>query len=190
MTKSAQIRELARSGLSRAEIAAQLGIRYQHVYNVLKQSGLLSGRKIAVKQEKIASKVAEPVTIEFLKPFGFEVAGFWELSETGSISFDGKLPAKPGVYAFLLNDTIVYVGVSARNLRNRINFYAKPGASMRTSIRVNELVRTALLRGDVVALAVVSPQDQSMNGMTIPMHTAVEAGLIRELRPIWNKQGL
>ena len=37
-TKSAKIRELDREGYSRSDIAEYLGIRYQHVYNVLKQS--------------------------------------------------------------------------------------------------------------------------------------------------------
>ena len=37
-TKSAKIRELDKEGYSRSEIAKYLGIRYQHAYNVLKQS--------------------------------------------------------------------------------------------------------------------------------------------------------
>ena len=37
-TKSAKIRELDREGYSRSEIAKHLGLRYQHVYNVLKRS--------------------------------------------------------------------------------------------------------------------------------------------------------
>jgi hypothetical protein len=35
---SEDIRALAREGLKVAEIARRLGIRYQHAYNVLKQS--------------------------------------------------------------------------------------------------------------------------------------------------------
>lgn len=38
MSVSEDIRALAREGLKVAEIARQLGIRYQHAYNVLKQS--------------------------------------------------------------------------------------------------------------------------------------------------------
>ncbi len=42
MTVSEEIRVLARDGLSVAEIARRLGIRYQHAYNLLKANGLLS----------------------------------------------------------------------------------------------------------------------------------------------------
>ncbi len=37
-TKAAKIRALDRAGYARAEIAKHLGIRFQHVYNVLKRS--------------------------------------------------------------------------------------------------------------------------------------------------------
>lgn len=39
MTKAEQIRRLAAEGLSVSEIAASVGVRYQHAYNVLKRSG-------------------------------------------------------------------------------------------------------------------------------------------------------
>jgi hypothetical protein len=39
MSVSEKIRELARDGVSTADIARQLGIRYQHAYNVLKADG-------------------------------------------------------------------------------------------------------------------------------------------------------
>jgi DNA invertase Pin-like site-specific DNA recombinase len=39
MSVSENIRALAREGLSTAEIARRLGIRYQHAYNVLKAGG-------------------------------------------------------------------------------------------------------------------------------------------------------
>lgn len=44
-TKADQIRGLARAGYLRTEIAVQLGIRYQHVRQVLERSGIDLGRK-------------------------------------------------------------------------------------------------------------------------------------------------
>ena len=49
-TKSDRIRALDRAGYSRSEIAKYLGIRYQHVWNVLAQPS--------------AGKVPEPVTVK------------------------------------------------------------------------------------------------------------------------------
>lgn len=48
MSISEKIRELARDGVSTADIARQLGIRYQHAYNVLK-----AGRARVVSSETV-----------------------------------------------------------------------------------------------------------------------------------------
>lgn len=41
VTKAAQIKGLAAESLTTAQIAEQVGVRYQHAYNVLKRCGLL-----------------------------------------------------------------------------------------------------------------------------------------------------
>jgi hypothetical protein len=57
-TKSAKIHALAQAGYDRAEIARALGIRYQHVRNVLVRSGNTGGLRRQIEVER------EPVTVE------------------------------------------------------------------------------------------------------------------------------
>ncbi len=54
VTKADQICHLAAEGLSVSDIAAQVGIRYQHAYNVLKRSGTVAAPRPA--KAPIASK--------------------------------------------------------------------------------------------------------------------------------------
>jgi len=196
MTKSDQIRKLSSDGLTRSQIAASLGVRYQHVYNVLKRSGLLKNDKelsdssvhAAIKPKQGAQP--KEFKLEQLLGLGFETLADWKLGGPTEIILEPKPPRKPGVYAFILDSRVVYVGVSERDLRNRLGFYAKPASTMSTSIRVKKLILDALMSGRLVSVAIMTPEETSWKGLTLPMHTSLEAGLIREIRPAWNLQGL
>ncbi len=68
MSVSEKIRELARGGISTADIARQLGIRYQHAYNVLKtdharttsSEAVLAGRKTPADRVVAVSRASVP----------------------------------------------------------------------------------------------------------------------------------
>jgi hypothetical protein len=190
MTKADQIRELAAAGLSPAEIAAKVGVRYQHVYNVLKRSGALStvAARQQVNHSNHTTNDRQPMPLAELIARGFQVVGNWQLADADGdkIEFNGELPRTPGVYAFAVDGTVVYIGVSERDLRQRIKFYAKPGPRQLTSIRINGLVASELRAGKSITLAIAAPEDGKWNDFSIPMHTALEAGLIKQLRPEWN----
>lgn len=51
MTKSEQIRQMAAKGLSKSDIARQLGVRYQFVYNVLKAAAPVSHEDAMLPRE-------------------------------------------------------------------------------------------------------------------------------------------
>ena len=57
-TTSAKIRALANASYDRVEIAKHLGIRYQHVRNVLLGSGITTGLRREVEAER------EPVEVD------------------------------------------------------------------------------------------------------------------------------
>jgi hypothetical protein len=197
MTKSDQIRLLAEQGLPRAEIAKRVGVRYQHVYNVLKRSSLLNMNAAAQPQSEVAALVAQskqtvlsPTLISALVAKGFAHLGEWKLDESNGIRLTGTAPTKPGVYVLDLDGEVVYVGVSERNLRQRLKFYAKPGPRQRTSIRINKLIFEHLKKGHSISVSIVHPERVKWKDLEIPMDTAVEAGLIQSLRPAWNKMGL
>jgi hypothetical protein len=89
ITKADKIRELAREGMPVADIARSLGIRYQHVRNVLLRSELLpaSKQKIDIatvpknsKIEKIKAPlhVKPPLNVSELLSAGFEFTAKWK----------------------------------------------------------------------------------------------------------------
>ncbi len=95
MTKAAQIRKLYTEGLSISQIAQQLGIRYQHAYNVLRRSGLLQGK---VKHgEEIPDPELYARFISELELLGIELQ---ELSARLERSPEGKKSIRYGLEPF------------------------------------------------------------------------------------------
>lgn len=84
MTTSEQIRSLARDGVSTAEIARRLGIRYQHAYNVLHNSGP-GTPKLAHKPLIV---VKPPLIPSALLDGGFKLSSRWTQSETSQLILD------------------------------------------------------------------------------------------------------
>ena len=182
-TKSDQIRQLAAEGFSVSEIAAKIGVRYQHAYNVLKNSGIATTarRKPALITPNKASLHAET-----LLNAGFRRASAWSLDEAGLLILTESMPKDVGVYAFVKNGVVMYVGVATMGLAKRIYFYAKPGVSQRTSIRLNEIIRSELGSGAQIEVLIAQPEDLEWNGLPVHSAAGLELGLIKAYALPWN----
>ena len=121
---------------------------------------------------------------------GFHSCGQWELRPEGGIRFIGDLPKDPGVYAHAVNGEVMYIGVATMGLKKRIYFYGKPGATQRTSIRVNDLIAKELNQGRRVDLLVVVPGETEWNGLPVDLASGLECGLIQKYLPPWNMRGV
>ncbi|OWU84118.1 hypothetical protein ATO6_13710 [Oceanicola sp. 22II-s10i] len=184
-TKADRIRALAATGMPVADIARHLGIRYQHVYNVLKRSGVSPGASSAPPQ--VTAQQGKPrLPIELLLAAGFRERTAWEQGEDGRLSVPSDLPKQPGLYAFHDGRHALYVGLASMGLSKRIRFYARPGSSQRTSMRIGALIGEALALGQTVGLLTMEPPHGIWNGL--PIHTAagVELGLIQTYSLDWN----
>lgn len=191
MTVSEEIRVLARDGLSVAEIARRLGIRYQHAYNVLKANGLLSTARSRVAPDTNAptrplAARKPPLMVEELERGGFEFAGRWVQSDTGDPTIDRTLPNAIGVYAFAKNGTVLYVGVATMGLAKRLYFYAKPGVTQRTSQRLNGIIRNELLAVPFIEIYTACPPDLQWNSLPVHGSAGLELGLIKKYALPWN----
>jgi hypothetical protein len=93
------------------------------------------------------------------------------------------------VYAFAIDGLVHYVGLAATSVRRRLGFYRKPGASQRTNIRLNDLMRGKLRGGAVVEILLAHPPDQDWNGLRIKGAEGLEAGLIEHFDLPWNMRG-
>jgi len=188
---SEDIRSLAREGLDTAEIARRLGIRYQHAYNVLKND------RARPNAHTVSPTTAEQSVRGFAKPTlladeliksGFEPLGRWVVSDAGDLCIDRPVPSAVGVYAFAKGGVVLYVGVATMGLAKRLYFYRRPGATQRTSRRINGILKDELKAVPFIDILVAMPPDPEWNGL--PMHgsAGLELGLIKKYALPWNKR--
>ena len=186
VSKSEEIRQMARNGMMVADIARSLSIRYQFAYNVLHAGKAAEDRPprmpkvVAVRAEK------QILTKAHLLAAGFLHSATWVASDDRLPVLDRELEKRPGVYAFVVDDRAVYVGLASMGLAKRIYFYARPGVSQRTSLRLNQTLREHLAEDKVVQVYTVTPPDGEWNGLPVDNCAGLELGLIRSFALPWN----
>jgi hypothetical protein len=184
MSKSEQIRQLAREGNSTADIARQLGIRYQHAYKVLADSKQLRTLSRRRADEKLPPKLL--LTTAELEKCGFVLSASWLLSSEGTLVSSAPFPRDIGVYAFAQMGHVLYVGVATMGLAKRLYFYANPGRTQRTSQRIHDALLNELQAAPAVEIYTATPADLEWNGLPIHGAAGLEMGLIRRYTLPWN----
>jgi hypothetical protein len=191
MSISDNIRTLARDGLSTAEIARRLGIRYQHAYNVLRADGAtvaISNTSPLSPEFSVIATVPQkrPLPVETLIAGGFTLTGHWVLSSAGDLVLNQPFPKAAGVYAFAKNDIALYVGVATMGLAKRLYFYGRPGITQRTSRRLNGIIKSELTTVPAIDIYTAIPPDLEWNGLPIHGSAGLELGLIKSYALPWN----
>jgi hypothetical protein len=194
-TTSDKIRALATAGYDRTEISQHLSVRYQHVRKVLLDSGISGGLRCQVEMERepviVDTTLAprETTSWEVLLKAGFDFLGEWTLSPDGAIKMDQRAPGKPGVYAFVIDDLVVYVGLTNNGLQSRLDGYRRGHEGQPTNARVNKLIGKALSDGKRVKVLTATPEPLDWHGLTVKTAAGLEGGLIQMIRPSWNIVG-
>lgn len=189
-SKADKIRALAQAGYFRTEIARFLEIRYQHVRNVLVKSGIENLQSADINDPKSALLDPEPWPITRLLDAGFELISSCDLTTENAFKYSRLAPSEPGVYAFAVNGTVAYIGLTRGALRKRLGHYVYGHAKQRTSARVKGLILSSLARGDKVSVCIARPPTQEWNGLPVDTAAGLETGLIKLIRPPWNQQGV
>jgi hypothetical protein len=197
MNKSEVIRSLAREGLTVANIAQQVGVRYQFARNVLLRAGLLEGVRRAKGDGETSSSAvkardrAKPVlSVEDLVRAGFEHSSRWQLTKDGGLALENALPVARGVYAMAKNGEVQYVGLATMGIAKRFKFYIRPGKTQRTSIRLNALLKRELQTAQVIDIYTASPPDLAWKGLPVSGMAGLELGLIEGYKLPWNIRGV
>lgn len=195
-TKSDKIRALARAGYLRTEIADLLDIRYQHVRKVLVDAGISDGlqREVEFERTPVAVETTEertaPTSWEVLLRAGFSFLGEWQPDGDGEFKLDARAPADSGVYAFVVDDVVTYIGLTQRGLRGRLDGYRRGYERQKTNARVKRLITQALADGKRVKVLVATPEPMPWNGLPVNTAAGLEAGLIAMIQPEWNILGV
>jgi hypothetical protein len=122
---------------------------------------------------------------------GFQEAAHWELDLDGQPHLIGQAPIEPGVYAFIVNDEIYYVGAAQRGLRARLRKYANLKNRGVVAARIRGLITGELRSGrQVTVLAIAARRTIAWEGLPINLIAGLEEGLIRDAEPQWNLRGL
>lgn len=147
-----------------------------------------------MRLEKTARPVAPPqqgkppLTVDALLAGGFKKAHHWSAQE-GRLEVDVPFASETGVYAFVRDGRALYVGIAASGFRNRLKFYAKPGISQKTSIRINLKLLKECAANARIEIYTVSPPNVSWNGWEIDAAAGLEVALIRRFDLPWNIRG-
>lgn len=197
LTTADKIRALVKAGYFRTEVAKLLGIRYQHVRVVLRRSGIEAGLKKVVALEldpveiDVVDKPVHATSAQTLLLAGFKHLGSWTLAEGDGIELTVKAPAESGVYAFVADDTIKYIGVTQRTFHQRMYNYKRGYARQRTSARIKKLIRATLDLGAPVHILIACPkQSCDWQGLPVDVAAGLEFGLIKMIQPEWNMLGV
>lgn len=194
-TTADKIRALATADYDRAEISKILGIRYQHVRHVMLRSRITGGLRHEIEAEREPVEVdAAPAPREdtswtVLTEAGFQFIGEWTQDRQSLLRLDAKAPSSPGVYAFIVDDIVVYVGLTLSGLKTRFDQYRRGHKGQKTSSRINGRIAETLSAGKNVKVLVATPE--AFEWQDLPVNTAagLEVGLIEMIRPVWNIRG-
>ncbi len=94
------------------------------------------------------------------------------------------------MYVFVVNDEVVYIGVTARKLAKRMNDYRVGHPGQKTSSRIKKRIEETLTVGTTVRVLCAVPGESTWNGLPVVIAEGLEAGLILMFKPKWNMSGL
>jgi hypothetical protein len=82
---------------------------------------------------------------------GFRLLGGWTRDPEAPCGSTPRLPV-PGVYAFVVDDVVVYVGLTKSGLHRRFEQYRRGHKRQRTSARINDRIASTLADKRVTVL--------------------------------------
>jgi hypothetical protein len=123
-----------------------------------------------------------------LKEIGFTVTGHWTVANGGIACELNELANSCNVlYAFAVDDQLMYVGKTVQPLRARLAGYRNPGATQSTNIKNNRNIRECLAQDKQIVIYVL-PDSGLLHygGFHLNQAAGLEDSLVRDLDPPWN----
>jgi len=127
-------------------------------------------------------------TFNRIKSIGFTYAGCWKPSDAGpALELTDLATARNVLYAFVVDEDLMYVGKTIQSLRSRMAGYKTPGLTQSTNIKNHAKIRDALAEGKRVDLYVL-PDNGLLyyGGFHVNLAAGLEDSLVKQLTPAWN----
>ena len=100
-----------------------------------------------------------------------------------------ELPKTGGLYAFVHDNRVVYVGIAV-DIRRRVEGgHCRPRIPGRKPRQVTAQLHRALRRGERVHVMIATPRPKSWNGIEVNTALGLEPALIKLAQPAWNVMG-
>jgi hypothetical protein len=153
---------------------------------------LLKTAQVKSPQRKATSHEARrpELTEGLLSRAGFENSSRWLLSSDGLLTLERPLPKSPGVYSMVKNGKALYVGLASMGLAKRFYFYARPGKTQRTSLRINALLKKEVAAASTIDIYTATPPNLEWSGLPVSGIAGLELGLIEAYVLPWNIRGV
>lgn len=129
-----------------------------------------------------------PKKLDRIKSIGFSLAGRCRLVDQMLVFDLNELAAARNVlYAFVIDDEVMYIGKTVQPLRARMSGYRTPGPTQSTNIRNNRNLCECLACEQRVELFVL-PDNGLLHygGFHVNLAAGLEDSLVRDLAPPWN----
>jgi hypothetical protein len=126
-----------------------------------------------------------------LQQIGFQHVGTWsEAAGCLACELSAHSHAANVLYAFVVDEDVVYVGKTIQSLRARMRGYERPGPSQSTNDRSHKKIRELLASGQKVqVLALPDNGLLRYGGFHVNLAAGLEDSIVRELHPKWNMTG-
>jgi len=135
--------------------------------------------------------MSQVISLRKLKHLGFIRGLRWTMSgDRPIVAFESEARSiSPAIYAFVVEDAVVYIGKSTGSFAARMLEYQSPTQEpRRTTYKNRERVKAELLSGRRVYVYVLKAEYHEWNGIRLDIASALEVPLMNEpfAKPIWN----
>jgi hypothetical protein len=127
-----------------------------------------------------------------LRAGGFTNSGTWRRIDQKTPRCEGKIPREPGVYIFVEHNCIRYIGAAQNGLQRRMKSYERRQCDLSSPRPVHRALAKAVTATDVVevyTLVIIGASEVGNEGLPVDRLVGLEAGLIEEFKPAWNRRG-
>lgn len=122
---------------------------------------------------------------------GFRPVGRWTMQDGCiRVSLTELAHVSNILYAFVVNDEVLYVGKTTQKLQTRLYRYQNPGPRQSTNIKANYLISELLNAGQSVEVLALPDNGLLHFGIFhLNLAAGLEDSIIRTIRPKWNRIG-
>jgi len=123
-----------------------------------------------------------------LLSLGFVQVGHWEpVGDRIEFKLVSNARDLSVLYAFCIDDQVMYIGKTTRSLMQRMQNFQTPGVSQSTNVRNNGLIGAAIKSGQTVKILALEESGELIyRGFNVSLVDGLESTLLAHVSPPWN----